>query len=64
MATIAEAVSRAKAEYLNVPGIVGIGYVGNTIIFYVETPADAIRVPSTYMGYPVIIKVTGRITFR
>jgi hypothetical protein len=60
-ATVLEAVAQAKREFLQVPGIVGIGYVGNTIIFYVETPEDVGKVPVSYMGYPVVARVVGRV---
>jgi len=59
--TILEAVAQAKREFLQVPGIVGIGYSGNTIIFYVETPEDVAKVPILYLNYSVVAKVTGRV---
>jgi len=59
--TIEEAVSMAKREFLKVEGIVGVGHVGNTIVFYVESEADRAKVPPSYLGFPVIVKVVGRV---
>ena len=61
MITIQEAVSRAKREFLHVEGVVGVSYYDNTLVFYVERPEDAAKVPRTYYGYPVAVKVVGRI---
>jgi len=59
--TIQEAVTQAMREFLPVKGIVGVSSVGRTIVFYVETPEDAAKVPPSYWGYPTIIKVTRRV---
>lgn len=59
--TIQEAVAQAKREFLPVEGIVAVSWIGNTIIFYVETPADAAKVPPVYMGYVTMTKITGPI---
>jgi len=59
--TIAEAVSLARRQFLAVEGIVGVGRVGNTIVFYVETEADRAKVPPTFMGYPTAVRVVGRV---
>ena len=61
---ILEAVSLARRELLPIGGVVGVGYSGETIIVYVETPEAAARIPRTYRGYPVVFKVTGRLTLR
>ena len=57
---IQEAVANAQRQYFGMPGIVGISYSENTIIFYVETAEDAQRIPSSYMGYPCRAVVSGR----
>jgi len=59
--TVQEAVAQAKRELLPVEGIVGVSFVDNTIIFYVETEEDRLKVPATYMGFPVQVKVVGRV---
>jgi hypothetical protein len=59
--TVQEAVARAMREFLPVRGIVGVSSVGRTIVFYVETPEDVAKVPPSYYGYPVVVKVTGRV---
>ena len=59
--TVQEAVARAKAELLRIEGIAGVSAVGNTIVVYVETEEDKAKVPGTYMGYPVVVKVIGRL---
>lgn len=61
MVTIEDAITQAMRTYLAMPGIVGIGRSDNTIVFYVETQADATKVPKTYAGYPTTIKVTGKV---
>ena len=59
--TIEQALAQAHARFLGVPGVVGVSRVGNTIVFYVETPADRAKVPSvSFMGYPVRVVVVGR----
>ncbi|MEM2292759.1 MAG: hypothetical protein QXX41_05740 [Nitrososphaerota archaeon] len=60
--SILEAVSLAKRDFLPIRGVVGVGYVGNTIIIYIETPETAALIPKSYYGYPVTFKVTGPIT--
>jgi hypothetical protein len=59
--TIEEAVAHAKRELLPLKGVVGVSYANRTIIVYVETPEDARNIPSSYYGYPVIVKITGRV---
>ena len=59
--SIEQAVSMARRQYLAVPGIVAVSRIGNTIVFYVERPEDAAKVPRTYAGYPVAVKVTGPV---
>ena len=59
--SIEQAVSMARRRFLGVKGIVAVGRIGNTIVFYVEKPEDALKVPRTWMGYPVEVKVTGPI---
>jgi hypothetical protein len=48
-------------SYLTEPGVVGVGNIGNTIVFYVESDNVAQRLPMTYMGYNVAYKVTGKV---
>ena len=59
--TVFEAVSLARRQYLAVEGIVGVGSVGNTIVFYVESEEDRAKVPPTFMGYPTAVRVVGRV---
>lgn len=59
--TIEEAVAQAKRQYLPIPGVVGVGRMNNTIVFYVETEADIGKVPTVYAGYPTTVKVTGPV---
>jgi len=59
--TIEEAVAQAKREFLPVKGIVAVSWMNRTIVFYVETPQDAAKVPSSYYGYPTMVKITGPI---
>jgi len=61
MATVAEAVSEARRTLLPVEGIVAVSSVGNTIIVYVESEADRAKVPASILGYPVQVKVVGRV---
>lgn len=61
MVTIEDAVARAMVEYVPRSGIVGVGRVGNTIVFYVESESDASKIPSTYAGYPTTVKVVGKV---
>ena len=61
MVTIEEAASLARREFLRIEGVVGVSYVDNTIVVYVETEADRAKVPTTFMGFPVITKVVGRV---
>jgi hypothetical protein len=59
--TILEAVVQAKREFLPIEGVVGVGSVDNTIVFYVETEADRAKLPTMYMGFPVVTRVVGRV---
>jgi hypothetical protein len=59
--TFLEAVAQARKEFLPLPGIVAIGYVDNTIVFYVEESSDIRKVPTSYQGYHTMVKVTGRV---
>jgi ribosomal protein S5 len=58
---IEEAVAQAKREFLPVKGIVAVSWMNRTIVFYVETPQDAAKVPPSYYGYPTMVKITGPI---
>jgi len=60
--TVEEATSALRRQLLPLPGVVAVSHVGNTIIVYVEGPEDAAKVPSSYMGFPVTVKVVGRVT--
>jgi len=61
--TIQQALDKAKEEYIGVPGVSAVSRIGGTIVFYVETEADKSLVPAlTFMGFPVKIVVTGRIS--
>jgi len=60
--TIEEATSALRRLLLPLPGVVAVSHVGNTIVVYVEGPEDAAKVPRSYMGFPVVVKVVGRAT--
>jgi hypothetical protein len=60
--TIEEATSALRRQLLPLPGVVAVSHVGNTIVVYVERPEDAAKAPSSYMGFPVVVKVVGRVT--
>ena len=60
--TIEEATSALRRQLLPLPGVVAVSHVGNTIVVYVEGPEDATKVPGSYMGFPVVVKVVGRAT--
>lgn len=62
MVTVEEAASAARRQFLAEPGVVAVGRLGNIIVFYVEKPEDAYRMPTSYMGYPTAVKVVGKIT--
>jgi len=57
---IEEAVSLAKSQYLRIPGIIGIGHDGKSLIFYVEKEEDINKVPGIFSGFPVKVVVSGR----
>jgi hypothetical protein len=59
--TIEEAASRLRREILSVKGVVGVSYIGNTIIVYVESSEIALQIPKAYYGYTVVTKITGPI---
>ena len=59
--TIREAVAMARRDLLPIEGVVAVGSVDDAIVVYVETAEVAGRLPSTYRGFPVIFKVTGRV---
>jgi len=61
MPTVEEAASALRRWLLPLPGIVAVSSVGNTIVVYVEGPEDAAKVPRYYMGFPVVVKVVGRV---
>jgi len=60
-ASIFEAKARHEAELLRIPGVVGVGVVGNTLIVYVETAQAAAAVPRRIEGFPVQVRVIGRV---
>jgi hypothetical protein len=61
MVSVQEAAAAAKRELLAIEGVVGVGTIGNTIVVYVETPEDAAKVPRAYLGFPVEVRVVGRV---
>ncbi|MCF3652696.1 MAG: hypothetical protein L2C94_000735 [Aigarchaeota archaeon] len=46
---------------LPLEGVVGISHADGKIIFYVEGEKDKSKIPSSYKGFPVEIRVIGRI---
>lgn len=59
--TIQEAASMARRQYLQVEGIVAVSHVDNMLVFYVESEEDRAKVPPALYGYPVTVKVVGRV---
>lgn len=59
-ATVQQAVAYARRTLLQTEGIVGVGNIGNTVVVYVETEADRVKVPAYIMGYPTVVRVVGR----
>jgi len=62
VSSIQEAVEAARREFLPMRGVVGVGWMDGAIVVYIETPDVARILPRTYMGFPVVFKVTGRLT--
>jgi len=61
VATIEEAASSLRRILLPTPGVVAVSWSDGTIVVYVESPEDAGKVPPSHMGYPVAVRVVGRI---
>jgi hypothetical protein len=61
--SIEEAFSQAAKEFLPLEGVVGVSYIDGRIIFYVEREEDKAKIPSSYKGFPVEVRVIGRIKF-
>ena len=61
MKKIAEAVEEARRIYLPLKGVIAVGSSDGKIVFYVESREDEAKIPKTFMGYPVEVKVVGKI---
>jgi len=61
--SIEEAVSQAVKEFLSLEGVVGISHANGRIVFYVEGEEDRAKIPQSYKGFPVEVRVIGRIRF-
>jgi len=62
MAIPLEEVERqALRELLPIEGVVGISRAIDRLIVYVETQADKAKVPRMYKGWPVEVRVVGRV---
>jgi len=55
--------ARHEARLLAIPGVVGVAadLARNRIIVYVETEEDAAKVPSEIEGFPVEVRVVGKV---
>jgi hypothetical protein len=51
----------AKRELLAIPGVVAVSGRGGVIVVYVEDESVSRLIPRSYRGYPVEVKVVGRI---
>jgi hypothetical protein len=58
---IEEVVSQARRELLPLDGVVAVSYYDNVIVVYIESEDVARRIPRTYRGYPVEVRVVGRV---
>jgi hypothetical protein len=59
--SIEEAVALARRELLKLPGVVAVSYRDGVIVVYVESEEVAGAVPRTYRGFPVEVRVVGRV---
>ena len=57
-----EALVRSAAQRLySIPGVVGVGWDGRSLIVYVESENVKPRIPATVLGLRTVVKVVGRI---
>ena len=54
-------VAQAKERFSRVEGVVGVGFDGSHVIVYVESEDVKRRIPAVFLGYPVVVKVVGKI---
>lgn len=59
--SIVEALEVLKQKFLMQEGIAGVSYSCNRLRVYVESELDAWKVPEKIMGFPVDVKVIGRL---
>ena len=59
--SVKEAVSALSQKFLLQEGITGVSHASEHLIIYVEEEEDRERIPPTIMGYPVEVRVTGKI---
>jgi hypothetical protein len=59
--SVEEAVSQARRELLAQRGVVAVSYRDGVIVVYVEDEETAKRIPRYYKGFPVEVKVVGRV---
>ena len=61
--SVAEVRARFEPVLLSIPGVVGVAadVARGTIIVYVESEEAAERVPRELEGFPVEVRVVGRI---
>jgi hypothetical protein len=59
--SIEEAVSQAAKEFLPLEEVVGVSHANGRIVFYVEREKDKAKISSSYKGFPVEVRVIGRI---
>lgn len=58
---IEEVVSQVRRELLPIDGVVAVSYYDSVIVVYVESEDIARRIPRTYRGYLVEVRVVGRV---
>jgi hypothetical protein len=50
-----------RRHFLGRRGVVGVSRGPNIIVVYVESEADARDIPRVWRGYPVEVRVVGRL---
>jgi hypothetical protein len=57
-----ELLPRARRELLRIPGVVAVSFRDGRFVVYVESEDVARYVPTAYAGYPVEVRVVGRVS--
>ena len=61
--SLVEVKARHESRLLSIPGVLGVAadVARNVIVVYVESEEVAARVPSEIEGFPVEVRVVGRV---